>query len=368
MKKAFLVLAAVLLAVMFVGCDNTGIPETTASNIVGYTEDGGTIIELEIGVGLGENSRALATTLAKAGVDFYEVVFVDNGSAAAPTRAGGTYRTSWKEGKVAKINVPTGTAGVNYNNTATGDNLGSAYILAGRASDKTLLAVGTISSATTITSATSSVTFTLEPFKTDIAHATAPTLTASTGTITLADTNTVLINEQPAPVFLISNTTATALAYNLDTPPASLSAIMVDTTYTAANSLTFLPFLDDGDIQPADKATVALSGLTASTGGATPVHNPLTFPLTITITPTVATPPTGLAKIYFSIPVYLVNKETSTTATGITINPVEWYFKGGLKNTLIDMGPTNLSQGGAILIGFGDIAASAGSKEIIVNW
>jgi len=402
MKKSFFVLTAVLLAVMLAGCDNTGTPE--ASNIVGYTEDGRAIVSLEIGIsGLGDNARALNSTLAQAGTDFYEVVFVDYGSDAAGTngaRTGKTYRTSWKEGGVARINIPTG---VNYNNTTkTGafpadNDLGSAYIFAGRGSDKTLLGVGKINSVTNVTAGTSttitspttgyatiipdttSVTFTIEPLETDITDSSTPSFYGATASdVVRAAANTVTINDVDAPVFMLSGSTPTTAKFRLGGTLTSGSAIKVHSSLNATGNypgVRSLAFLDEGDIQPTDLVEADLDIITTGTPAAGQIKagETLTFPLTVTITPDVTGLPTGasivgLAKIMFEIPVYLFDNTQAMSPVGNPVDAVTWYFRGGLKNTLVDMGPGKLSQNGAILLGFGDIGASAGSKEIIIRW
>ena len=143
MKKACLIVTIILLAVLMAGCENFSDQKEAGSNVVGYTEDGRAIVELELGTSSNDNSRALHKLVAQAIADYYEVIFVDTGdTAATPPRGKKIYRIAWREGNVAKLAVP---AGVTYDNT-TADNHGYAYIFAGRFSDKTLLGLGTIAS------------------------------------------------------------------------------------------------------------------------------------------------------------------------------------------------------------------------------
>ena len=354
MKKAFVFGIVALLALAVFSCDNIPQGEGRTSNVVGYTDDGRAIVELELGTGSLSGARGLSSILAQAGADYYEVVFEDSA---------GIYRTNWREGKIGKLRVPL----ANYDNSGvtTGTpGTGYAYIFAGRYSDRTLLGVGKITATSAgagsnVTAAVTSVTFEITPFEATVSSNVA---TSSFVPATFS-TYPIKINEIEVPVFLISDAAATTATYKINSLGSLNEAIKANGTGTAGYNSTDIskPFIwDDGDVNVALLSSVAISTITAD--GVLPIS---TSGLTITVTPNIlsTTPPKarpGLAKIYFDIPVYLHDKTEPPNFT----KPIIWNFRGGLNNKLVDMG-NDLSLGGAILVGIGPVFdGGAGSIEI----
>jgi len=343
MKKVFLIVTAVLLVMMLAGCDGVDQP----SNVVGYTDDGRAIVELELGLGLGKSARALHSTLAQAGSDFYEVIFVDS--------ANKIYRTNWREGKVARLQVGT----CDYDNTGDTDK-GFAYVFAGRYSDKTLLGVGQLKSTdTNISSSTTKVDFEIEPLETDIydTPAAVAKINAATGS-TLTSTNTgfkyTSVSTQPVTI-----EGKTAYAFEVLTTPTTATLDLL-TSLTPELYDAFLPtgtptggqkayIWNEGDVKPTVLTSVGVD------------FDPTTAEVEFTITPASGADD-GLCLIYFEVPLKLYNGGGQELGGQAAIT---WYYKGGLNNKLIDMGHSQMSLGGAILLATGTaMAAGPGSIEI----
>jgi hypothetical protein len=151
MKKTFLLGFAVLLALALVSCDFFAGPEQIdeVPNVV-YSPDGRQVtLRLDGQGGPSKNmSRALTDNLAKAGHDYFEVVFYDGTDVA---------RASWELGDAAGIrNVPR-----EYDY----DTAGKAILFVGRKVDKTLLAIGLLTavdgSGTFISATSETATFTV---------------------------------------------------------------------------------------------------------------------------------------------------------------------------------------------------------------
>ena len=377
MRKTFFFGLAVLLALAIVACDNFSEPAKAGSNVVGYTADGRAIVELDVSVGGSNGARALHETLAQAGVDYYEVIFVDHGNPGDPgtgglpsdpgyvapidPRTGSISRLSWREGAVAKLRVVTD---VDYDNSLDVANLtdkGSAYVFAGRYSDKTLLAVGKLIAPTLITDSMTSVTFEIQALETNITDD-AATSTFQQTPVTDFYAQKMPINEVDVTVYSIFDDAATSATFDITNDLATdglAKAIVVASTADAVKTLPFI-LTEEGAAPPAKLASVTITNITA--------NNPVAFPLRLTITPTIpggGKAKAGLTRIFIDLPVYLYNNSTQDKGT----DAVTWYFRSGLNNKFLDTGYDNMSLGGAILIGIGDVfAGGPGSKEIIVDW
>jgi hypothetical protein len=152
MKKMAIVLGAAAALAAVISCAPVAIPQDAETEPVLYTENGQRLVNLSIPTGNLKTSKSLTEDLAKAAVDYYEVVFYNDTEDKY-------YRTSGVKGRTLKISVPVG----DYDNSAD-----KAVIFAGTNNEKTLLATGVISATSDggvgsqeITSATTSVTFEL---------------------------------------------------------------------------------------------------------------------------------------------------------------------------------------------------------------
>jgi hypothetical protein len=350
MKKIYFAAVAVLLAILIAGCDD-GItaPLAKASSVVGYTDDGQPLVGLNVKVKSG-GGRALTDTLAKAGVDFYEVIF---------TNFAGTtiYRTSWRgDTAEGRLTVPAGI----YDNGATPN--GKAYMAAGRRDTKTLLAVGVLDSADggggakEIDAATTTVTFALTALTTNIAASVTPSFTAVYGsgpsTVTAA---TITVDKKDYPVFLFPQSTNDIVG------TFTIGGVLFGAGLTHQNSIkvakatptTLVPKITskgfiwkEGDEQLAELVTATFAGLA--------VDSAVTNSFTMNIT-TPAAPNGGLGLLSFEIPVYLFSDINGSTASHTT-----WYIRGGINNQLPDAGGTTNSLGGSIIYGVGDVLGGAG--------
>jgi len=152
-------------------------------------------------------SRSLTLPLAKMAVDYYEVVFLHSNGTVG--------RAAWGNGESAGVNgVYRTDSGVYYSSTSASpaSGAGSALLFAGNRSDKTLLALGKISSVSRlddygvltvysdkkITSGTVSVTFELAALKAGTNNNSADssflTSAGDPGSINVSDVNTIIVS------------------------------------------------------------------------------------------------------------------------------------------------------------------------------
>jgi len=384
MKKTYVAVIALLLAMVMVSCGVVTAPSTVGSNVVGYTDDGRAIVELElerppVEADLGspvESARTLHKLVAEAASDFYEVIFVNTITPNGGSAATEVYRTSWAEGTVARLRVPAGPT--LYNNTGTAVNasgtavvagddayVGYAYIFAGRGSDKTLLGVGTLTQVLKgatpeaglfITTDSTKVNFDIIALETDIIPTGLPgpitpgTFNISTYSPSAFDTvKSIQIDGNEYPVYQITDAANTIVTFGIsNTGPTAIptGAIVV----AGAAEGKSLPF-----VWPAGAKLTKLDGVDvgkneSASNTAFAATDPLTFPIGLTLKPELGS--VGLCLVYFEIPVYLFNNTIPGPGNGK--EAVTWYFRGGLQNRGIDLGYDLMSLGGGILISVGD--------------
>ena len=337
MKKTFFAVCAVLLALLLFSCD--AIVDTDSSEPVEYTADGRPLVSLTIGT---SRARALTTDLAKAGADFYEVTFFD-----------GTdyYRASWDFTKTGRIKIPAGTYATS----------GEAVLFVGSRDDKTLLAVGIITTPGdgVITPAMNSITFTLAALTTDVKAD-----PASTFKIT-ADKD-------------VTTYPLTAAYSSTNFPKARLDGKVIpmfvvpkdDSSITATFSIgagggDFTDYSDGMYILPvtAPAKNVYSKGISSMAGDA-PVEVTASFatlaagdnfPADGVIDLDITTPDEdGLSRIAIELPVCAIATDADP---GLVANPITWYIRGGLQNGLFDEGAAKKSIGGAILLGIGAVTS-----------
>jgi len=380
MRKVYFAITALLALAVF-SCDF--IPNAPASEPVTYTEDGRELVTLTIGVP--NKSKALTAALAQAGTNFYEVAFTDGTN---------IYRHSWDWTQTGKIQVPTN---INY---AGADK---AVLFAGRYSDMTLLAIGRITGITTdgasttvnyagtpdatVTLTTTSVTFTLAPLLTNV-NGNESEAAVVNSSFLITGPAAVVSPPAPAPVqsyittivyaskklptakltsggtknipiFLIpaANTGASA-TFGLSVGNTLATAVDFDdynigTKVLAGSKIRFAGVSSTSPSTLANFAPVLLNSTTTvfgaglATGSALPASIPMTL---------IAADPNaiGLCTIAIEVPVAALDATASTS-------PLTWYVRGGLQNARFDEGPTATpvanAQGGAILIGVGNLPA-----------
>ena len=336
-KTIFLGIAAVFTLAIF-SCGNFAIPEAAEkkSNVVGYKDDGSPLVELSFGDQF--KFRALHETLAKAGSDFYEVIFFDGGD---------VFRTSWREGKTARLRV---TAGIDYN---TGGNY--AYIFAGRYDDGMLLGVGELTACngtaggTTVDIDTTRATFTISPLETDVNATATSTFKTTAGVV-----EEINLGQLKIPVFMLGPAAvAEGATFDITCTNITANVLLDQIVYTgAAAGYTSRPYAWPESV---DDNPIDLDGVTITVGA---LNAPVAFPIAMTID-TLPNDPKGkggLCLLSISVPVYLV-----TDTAGVNGQTAKtWYLKGGLNNTLVDVGYADMGQGGSVVIGSGNVLSGSG--------
>jgi hypothetical protein len=360
MKKAFIFGIAAFFALAVFSC-NIPQDEITTSNVVGYTDDGRAIVDLELGVGLSDNSRALHKVLAKAAADFYEVIFFDGTD---------IYRTSWREGRTARLKLPAATysGATNY-----------AYIFAGRYEDMMLLGVGTIANhyeagapgtavpGAVIGTNTVKVDFTVTALETDV-NATQTGVGASTFQPGTWSVQTIKVNDMNIPVFMFpaNNTGDDTATFNITCATAGLLGQIVYSGDAPKYVTKPYAWPDSRDDLPIDLASVNFPTDVTSTYTA---NDPVDFPIKLEIVTNpddVVTGKGGLCLFGIEIPVLL--KTNAPAANGSAAAAKTWYLKGGLNNILLDMGKAQTGMGGAILIGSGNVLNGNGVEVSVGGW
>jgi len=397
MKKLLLIVSVVLLALTVAACEDSF--ESGEQPQVYYDENGNASVELTIGISKG-SSRAMNNTLAQAGTDFYEVIFLSpqNDGATTPAIVPNKYnvsRISWREGKVAKVRVDLGsdeTTGVNYDNpagatlaTALTLDHGFAYIFAGRYSDGTLLGVGTIKSvngSTTkvINKATTNVMFEIEPLTCDIYGT-----DGTNGDLKYVDVGgnivkEISIDDKNAYAFILASTPPSEFTLDFHVGTAGLNRAFDYTTGTATvDSKAYIYEADDRSPVTLPAITpVAFNPLVPIGPGVTDSRSRLSFTITPPTAASAGDPvPQGLSKIYYTIPLILFNASGTGNSAADALSGfnlvdgtaafTDWAIRGGLNNKLLDMGTLNMSLGGAILIATNDAFKDAAPGRIQIG-
>jgi len=334
MKKTIFCILTVLMALSLVTCDlfeQGAEPALLNADAPGF---------VTLSIKTDENlARALDLTQAKAGVDFYEVVFQDivDTLVVRDSKAKTSISGGWT------VSVPIGK----YDGTD-----GKAVLFAGKlgssSSPNILLAIGTITASNgggtlaDITAATTSITFGLTSIKTDLANLeiedtsaggvgvlTRTTLSGTTATDgTLTNTPVFVLkagNSHTATyVFTVPYT---SLCLFSPLPVATATAVTVATGNTATVGATNIPVNGTGILVNTDAKAVV----------ATPDADPKDDIITLTIEG-IRGNTAGLCKLDISIPVH-----------AILTGPESWVITGGLQSTTLDAG-TATSPGGAILL------------------
>jgi hypothetical protein len=370
-RKTIFALFAVLLVLLLAACDFIELPRGGGDDLPNIPNDG--MVSLTIGVGGGGTGRALTTDLAKAGVNYYEVVF----------KSGSTlYQIGFNSGDPPldrTISLPVG----NYSGPESAVMFAGNKNLSG--TDYTLLAIGVIDSTVTggstvpnsglIASNTTQITFLLSAITNDVNtnqvtstfKIVGPTsandgsgnyATAGAGSIpTTIDTRYPVFRVPPA-AYINTDTTFT---YDSGDPSYLLENIVGSYTFNNAN------FAGVG---------LASGGWTAtpapySGGGETPVTGVVIHPeslipgvkidtiggvfnFVVDVSGASATP--GLCAVSIDVQVYALGA-TALKAPSYSPGPtITWHIRGGSINTDPDEGkdlPPNGSAGGAVLLGVG---------------
>ena len=342
----------------------------------------------------GEENRALTDALARAGSDFYEVVLaVREGFAVGVDGTEKVYRTTFREGKNGRMEAPV--LGISYNNDDDGYGNGNfAYIFAGRYSDKTLLGIGVLTGveygygimidSQFIDSTTRRVQFTLQALKTNVTsdYTTDPASSPSTFRPWKGSASSlpmpsledfcakIMINERAASVFLFPPEEVISDAeYDvaIDTPSHFLAAVVHSDYQLGGGAIcSNYIWLDEGpppSAAPPGRYVKGTGGIPGPVTAEASITNQLPqktleLPLKMAVDTNPAGASIGLGRISIEIPLVILTEAESENQSNPDLKkPVKWFLRGGINNSVIDMGPffnENLgSMGGAILIGIG---------------
>jgi len=406
MKKCFLIVTAVLLAVMLAGCNNIVKPETAVSGK-------GVKIAIE---GANGSARSLTQGWAESDMDYIEVIFMktkDDSAITFPIITTGTgstllsnleiYREAWMLNNIGTIGIP------DEFDVAKSSCL--PIVFGGLKDGKILLAVGKISKVnnTAFVEGTTSklevkngdtVTFKMVALTSSVTDtatssfqilttgtsttATDPGYIAKTASIAAGDFPTLLYRNQAIPVYRVANSTeagSTAITasytfgFSEKNPIAGGLPIPVST------------FADYGKYirRKQDDPTIRTMGTTLENGytkAALTVDITTSFAdgaaLPSTLAFTLTTYDSGLCTIFFRIPVFMCGIDESTTEWGETVKHTKWYVQSGLDNSVLDTGTVNRigepvvanGSGGSILLGIGNDYnyKEKDRGEVIINW
>ena len=330
MKKAIFAALVALPALLLAACDNAVLPGTLASGA--SPAAGSDFVTIGINISA-DRSRALDKTQAQSIVEaaggFYEVVFVKGGAPAITVRDN-TDRAGFSTWKVT---VPKAS----YTNTNTGAD--KAVLFVGRDTDKTLLAIGVLSSAGadfTVVPPPTSVTFEL----TTITSALDATPANSAFNITHADAPPgkyiVKVLSGPADGGAVSN----ALVHQI---PKGLSGVVGTYKFEGLAGGVVSIVNAEARFKPAsidDGVSITTGVTTANISGTT-----------LTVQTTLNTPNApGYAKISVEVPVFAISTDKSPEYG--KNEAIKWFIRGGLDNAKVDTGDPDLAanDGGAVFI------------------
>jgi len=385
MKKLIFGGFAVLLAFALITCDGETPNVINNGGLIDveYSKDGKSVtIYLDGGVSRTTASRALTADMARSGHDYFEVVFYDGTNVA---------RASWEIGESVGVrNVPRGAAGTGIDYATVGSTAagaltaptsgnGYAALFVGRKADRTLLAVGKLTSAdgggaaTVIDETTTAVTFTVAALVAGV-NTTAANSSFLTAALDLTppnyDTasapNTEVANRAVGsvnfPMFGLPNVTASiAASYSIGvvtgaTASEYLPAIRIADPTKAIPTATVptkrVPRYPVGNIYNYVSGnsydvttTVALgAGVTGATVGFNFINPiPFTFGTTLNADPRVFS-------FYFEIPVFAITN--STASLGANVPSLTWFVRSGYGPSLYDIDDGKGGPGGCVLVGF----------------
>jgi len=391
MKRAFLVLTAVLLAVFMAGCDNFGAPEDGV---------GGNRVKIVIDQDSG-NTRSLIHLVAESDMDFIEVIFAKRTAAGAAIilplveADNEIYREAWMLNNIGTIGIPDGFD--------IDDPKCLAVVFGGLRDGKILLAVGKISKVNSTAFVPSNdhsnptpikngdtVTFKMAALTSMVTNSGTNTggripssfkITATGTTTTTTDpayiAPTAVIDDLPTLPFRGTNIPVYRVANSTE---AGATAITAEYKFGFSERETTSPFdpkpLADADfskygqyiIRKQDNPSIRTMGTTLENGYTkaalsvsitTPFADGTELPQTLAFT--IATQDSGLCTLFFRIPVYMCGIDISKSEFKEDVRHTKWYVQSGLDNSVLDTGTLNRSgepvaangTGGSILLGIG---------------
>jgi len=359
--KKLVIYGLLLIFLSFSFCSCFDAPEVIDEPFytdVEYSEDGRFVTLYLDGSAPVPSNRALNKYIAQLGYNFFEVTFCYNDS--------GTYRiirASWELGEPAGV---TGvTREVNYYGTnpvgLPDSGQGSVVLFVGERSDKTLLAVGTLSyidntpiaTSGIITLSTTKVTFELNALKAGVSAAVAG---SSFKTISPAPPGTLSnipgkIGGVDFPYFPVPADASITASYTFGFDAAAHGYSFYQPAIIYAGGATAIIIRPEWTFPPNTKKTDSIYPFSNAVTETTRVA--VTYPSTVgnafdgTMLLTISTagePSPAIAALTLRVPVLAVRN---------TDNPVSWFIKPGFGSYHMELDNGKYENGGAVLLGIG---------------
>jgi hypothetical protein len=329
-------------------------------------------------------SRALTNETAQAFHDFFEVVFLSGGVVA---------RTTWNVGETPELR---GVRGKRDGDTPVAydyvSGSGSAVLFAGSKADKTLLALGRLTSAdgdgpaTTIANDTTEVTFTVAALRAGASFATAnispgpggnPPNTSSfftnfNGGGTPSATSTIVsqqtgaqsifihyVDKKRFPLYRLNHGTTTAASYTFYTASGTpFNTYALGFVRVGYHCEVRQPryILADGYYQTSSIFPQAVSqgatNLAAMTNNILTTDTIFSNPVNFTFN-TTNSPDGSIFALTFEIFVNNLTSDPTTTPGSMDTEPVRWRISTGIGTKWLDLDDGLGGEGGAILLGSG---------------
>ena len=396
-KLIFYLLLSVFVSFSFCTCfDPPEVTDESSYTNVEYSDDGKSVTIYLDGSAPVPANRAISQKLALLGHDFFEVTFLYNGNAAGGTNPANykIAKASWELGEPAGVNDVYRTVnGVNYyygtNPIGGADGIpssgnGSAVLFVGKKSDKTLLAVGTLSeidgvpitavaATQLIKTSTTKVKFAVNAFKAGMSsstfdppnnsfHAT-PQHPLQTSTVL-----NIMVGGSPFPYFHLPVSASINATYTVGTHSAShnfsfyapairygmpdnegiaASGKMILPKYTlppnTVKSDCVYPYIGDDAIPVHITSPTAIGGSFSGVVG---------FSFATTSASGV------ICALTFRVPVYAVY---------LTPDSVQWFIKPGYGTYDKELDNGLEGNGGAVLIAIGDITGKQDMGLIMIG-
>jgi len=370
-KLIFFGILLVFLSFSLSTCGEPVVNVESSYTNVEYSEDGKSITIYLDGSAPVPANRSLTKDLAIIGHDFFEVTFLYNTDDNPDNYI--IAKAAWELGEPAGVNgvYRTATPGVNYKNIgipATGQ--GSAVLFVGRKTDKTLLAVGTLShiydgnntETANITTNTTKVSFDVNALKAGVAISYASSSFQTTPAQQVdedGNLQSIFIGDKPFPIFkmAVGATVSATYTFGFSSATHPYSFYQNAIIYAGGAISWNVPphyTLPSGEIDHADYEH----------------QNHVEFIITTPATPN--TPFLGIVNfsintlaadkmicaLAFEIPVYAVYR---------TQESINWKMKPGYNEYYKELDSGNSENGGAVLIGIGNIETVRGSNFFYIG-
>ena len=379
-------------------------PRVLPESITLRLSDSGEYADDVIGISYSaSDNRALTNEVAQAFHDIFEAVFYYTGTGGGTNRT--VARAVWNVGEtpelrgVYRTGTKAGGGGVNYasyNSSAGAANTGYAMLFAGANDDKTLLAVGRLTqvdgeNGNTLYTDSTSVTFEVaalvagtRPTATGIPPSSFLTNSGSDGSTVIKNISIHYVGDRTFPLYMLRRSSGnptgiaagatTSATYAFDTvsgPAFSTYAAGIvlaggynyevrNPRYIITDGLYQYSSIFVQDIRRALVSTMS-NAVPLSNAPAGPNYTNTTYfqnPITFTFD-TTGSPDGSIFSLAFEIFVYNLTPRPTSAASlsDNNANPIKWRLSPGMGTKWLDLDDGSGGEGGAILLGSGDIDA-----------